>query len=138
VAGGAAADGTAEQLGKTLRETAIRRWREREPKVAQARENTHRFGMAVPPLAIVVAVMGILVGRVPPMAGIAGVLAATALAVVFGLLSLGPELRAIVTAANLLRAARAFRREDDEAAVIECAIARAWCETVPPVLRWLQ
>lgn len=138
VVGETAAEGTAASMGKALRETAFRQWREQEPKAALARGRTHRFGMAVPPLAIMVAVMGILVGRLPPLAGIAAVVAATALAVAFGLLSLGTELRAIAVAARQLRASRAFRRVDDEVNVIGCAIAHAWSETVPPVLRWLQ
>ena len=63
---------------------------------------------------------------------------ATALAAVFGLLSLGSELRAIAITAKALRANRAFPRSDDEDATIECAIAHAWLEAVPPVLRLLQ
>lgn len=129
---------TASQLGKDLRAAALLQWSEREPKSAKARESTRRFGLAVPPLAAMVGAMGVIAARVPPMMAIAAFAAATALAAVFGLLSLGAELRAIAITAKQLRGARAFRRADEEDATIECAIAHAWCETVPPVLRWLK
>lgn len=129
---------TTSQLGKDLRTAALLQWQEREPKLAKAREATRRFGLAVPPLAAMVAAMGVIAAKIPIMAAIAAFLAATALATVFGLLSLGGELRAIAVTAKRLREARAFRRIDEEDATIECAIAHAWCETVPPVLRWLK
>ena len=126
---------TTNQLGRELREIAIRQWREREPRAARARESTRRFGLAVPPLAAMVAAMGVIAARMPVMWALAAFAAATALATVFGLLSLGAELRAIAVTARTLREARAFRRADDEEAVIECAVAHAWDQTVPPVLR---
>lgn len=126
---------TTNQLGQELREAALRQWREREPGPAKARESTRRFGLAVPPLAAMVAAMGVIAARMPVIWALAAFAAATALATVFGLLSLGAELRAIAVTAKALRESRAFRRTDDEEAVIECAIAHAWDQTVPPVLR---
>lgn len=129
---------TAGQMGHALRETALRQWRDRAPRPARARESTHRFGLAVPPLAAMVAAMGVIASRMPVMWALAAVAAATAVATVFGLLSLGAELRAIAVTAKTLRQARAFRRADDEDAVIECAVAHAWDRTVPAVLRLLK
>jgi hypothetical protein len=72
------------------------------------------------------------------MGGISVLLAATALAIALGLLSLGPELNAITLAAKKLRAAKSFPRRDEEDAVIRCAVAHAWKETLPPIIGLLQ
>jgi hypothetical protein len=84
-----------------------------------------------------VAVFAAILAKIPITGAIVIFIAATALATVFSLLSLGAELRAIASAARALRHSRAFIRSDDEEAVIQSAIAHAWCETVPPVLRML-
>lgn len=128
----------ASEAGARLRVAALREWLGNEPRAAKAREGARKFGVAVPPLAMVVAAMGVIAGRVPVMVAMAAVLAAVALATVFGLLSLGAELRAVASTAKRVREARVFRRSDDEEAVIECAAAHAWNEAVPPVLRWLK
>ena len=129
---------TASEFGRQLRLAALARWKQRDPKLAAARESSRRFGLAVPPLSIMIAVFAVLVTKLPVQGAIAIVFLATALAVVFGLLSLGSELRAISAAAKALRDSRAFPRESDEDAAIECAIAHAWLETLPPILRALQ
>jgi len=124
-------------FGEQLRLAALVQWRHRDPKLAASREASRRFGLAVPPLCAMVAVFAVVLAKIPVTGAIVIFIAATALASVFGLLSLGAELRAIATSAKALRHSRAFIRSDDEDAVIHCAIARAWCETVPPVLRML-
>jgi hypothetical protein len=94
--------------------------------------------MAVPPLSGLVAVFAVLVAKIPVMGGISVLLAATALASVLGVLSLAPELAAITREAKKLRTAKNFPRRDDEDAVIRCAVAHAWKETLPPILGLLQ
>ncbi len=132
------AEEPAAEFGRQLRLKALAEWRERDPKAAAARESSRRFGMAVPPLSGVVAVLAVIVAKIPIMGAIAVFVAATALAAVLGLLSLAPELVAITAAAKKLRTARSFPRRDDEDAVIQCAAAHAWKETLPPILSLLQ
>jgi hypothetical protein len=125
------------EFGEQLRCAAIAQWQQNQPKLAASREANRRFGLAVPPLTAMVAIFAVLLAKIPLAGAISIFLAATALATIFGLLSLGAELRAIASTAKSLRQCRAFIRSDDEDAVIHSAIARAWCETVPPVLRML-
>lgn len=132
------AEETANEFGRQLRLKALAEWRERDPKAAASREGSRRFGTAVPPLSGVIAVFGALVGRIPVVGAIAVVLAATALAAAIGLLSLAPELRAIALTARKFRENRSFIRSDDEDAVVSCAIAHAWKESLPPLLTLLQ
>ena len=129
---------TAAEFGRELRAEALRAWRKDDPKAATARENTRRFGMAVPPLTVMVAVFALLVGKVPVMGVFALMFAATALSAAMALLGLPAELRAIARHANRVRSEKSFPDPDDEQAVIDCAIAHAWDAAVPPVLRWLQ
>jgi hypothetical protein len=51
---------------------------------------------------------------------------------------LPPELRAIARHARGVRQGRSFPASDDEGTVIRCAVAHAWSESLPPILRWLQ
>jgi hypothetical protein len=132
------AENSAAEFGRELRLKALAEWHEQDPKAAKAREGTHRFGMAVPPLGGVVAIMGLLVGRIPLIGTLAIVLGATALASAFSLLSLPAELRAIANSARGMRENKSFPAEADELAVIECAMAHAWDAAMPPILRWLQ
>lgn len=132
------AEETAAEFGRQLRLKALTEWKEQDPKAAAARENSKRFGMAVPPLSAIIAVFAVLVAKIPIMGAISVVLAATALASALGMLSLAPELAAIVRAAKKLREAKSFPRRDDEDAVIQCAVAHAWKETLPPMLGMLQ
>jgi hypothetical protein len=132
------AEKSAAEFGAELRTKALAEWFEKDPKAATARENNRRFGLAVPPLSAVIAVFALLAGRTPVMGAIAILFAATALAAVFGLLSLPPELRAIARHARGVRKGRNFPASDDEATVIRCAVAHAWSESLPPILRWLQ
>jgi len=132
------ADESAGEFGRQLRLKALAEWREQDPKAAIARETSRRFGMAVPPLSGIIAVFAVLVAKIPVMGGISVILAATALASALGVLSLAPELAAITRSAKKLRAAKSFPRRDDEEAVIRCAVAHAWKETMPPILGLLQ
>lgn len=129
---------TAFEFGRKLRLQAMQEWKIRDQRASTSRENTRRFGLAVPPLSAVVATCAVLVAKIPFLGGLAAFLAATALACVLGVLSLAPELIAIQHAAKKLRQARTFPRRDDEDAVIHCAIAHAWKETLPPIVGLLQ
>ena len=131
------ATGPVAGFGREMREAALSSWRKEEPKAAAARENTRRFGAAVPPLATMVAVFALLVGKLPALGVFAALFAATALAAAMSLLGLPAELRAIARHAGRVRKQRAFPDRDDEQAVIDCAIAYAWEAALPPVLRWL-
>jgi len=132
------AEESAAEFGRQLRLKAMAEWRASDPQAAAARESSRRFGMAVPPLSGIVAVFALIVAKIPVMGLLAIVLAATALASVLGVLSMAPELAAITRAARKLREAKSFPRRDDEDAVIRCAVAHAWKETLPPILGLLQ
>ena len=132
------AEETAAEFGRQLRLKAMAEWRERDPKAAAARESSRRFGMAVPPLSGMVAIFGMISGRLPGAWAIPVVLAATAVSSILGVLSMAPEMGAITRAAQKLREAKSFPRRDDEDAIIRCAIAHAWKETLPPILGLIQ
>jgi hypothetical protein len=129
---------TAAFFGCELRHKALAAWLAEAPKAAGARENTRRFGAAVPPLATVVAAFALLVGKLPVLGVFAVLFGATALAAFMSLLSLPAELQAIAREARRCREAKSFPDPDDEQAVIDCAIAHAWNAAPPPILRWLQ
>lgn len=129
---------TAADFGRELRLKALESWHSEAPKAAAARENTRRFGAAVPPLSTVVAAFALLVGKLPVLGVFAVLFAATALAALMSLLSLPGELQAIAREARRAREAKSFPDPDDEQAVVECAIAHAWDAALPQVLRWLQ
>lgn len=132
------ADQSASEFGQDLRLKALADWQSNDPKAATARENSKRFGMAVPPLSGVVAVFATIVAKIPLIGGISLLLAATALASALGLLSLPPELQAISQYARKLRSNASFPNRDDEEAVIRCAIAHAWKNSLPPILNLVQ
>lgn len=129
------AEGCAGDFGSQLRLKALADWREAEPKAAASRESTRRFGVAVPPLSALVAIMAVLVGKLPVLGVIAIFLTATAISAMFGLLTLAPELAAITRAARHVRQARSFPDNDEMDAVVRCAHAHAWDAALPPVLR---
>ena len=133
----ASQDAPAGEYGYRLRLAALAQWQRDDRKRAAAREASRRFGWAVPPFSAMVAVFALILAKIPPQGAITIFIAATALATAFGLLTLGEELRAISRAARALREARAFIRSDDEDAVIQAAVARAWCEALPRVLQML-
>lgn len=128
----------AGEFGRHLRLKALSDWAQEAPKAAGARENSRKFGMAVPPLAGIVAIFAVIVSKLHPFSAVVVVIAATALAAAMLMLSLAPELRAIARASRAMRESRAFPRKDDEDFVIRSAVAHAWKETLPPILLLLQ
>jgi len=124
--------------GQEIRRAALAAWQTTDPKRANARKSARTFGMAVPPLTAMVTVFAVILAKVPVTGAIAILLAATALASVMGLLSLGSELRALGTTIGRVRNSRIFPRADDEDAAINCAVAHAWSDCLPPILRALQ
>jgi hypothetical protein len=132
------AEEPANSFGFYLRLHALEKWEQDDPKAAASRKSVQRFGLAVPPLSILIAAFAVLVGKITVIGAFAAVLGMLALACVFSLLALPKELRAVARVAMRLREARSFPRSDDEDAVIRCAIAHVWIDSLPPVLRWLQ
>ncbi len=131
-------EATAAEYGRLLRLSAMVGWQARDAKAASARENSRRFGMAVPPMSGIIAIFAAIVAKIPVMGAFSILFTATALSCAFGLLALAPELRAIAITARRLREGGAFPRRDDEEAVVSCAIAHAWKETLPPILALIQ
>ncbi len=131
-------EGRAADFGADLRRKALEAWRVEDPKAHASRENTRRFGMAVPPLSALVAVFAVLVGKIPVLGAFAILLGATALAAALGLLTLPPELVAISRYARKAREERWFPDRDDEDAAVRCASAHAWEQALPPILRWIR
>jgi hypothetical protein len=131
-------EATALVAGQEIRRAALTAWQTADPKGAAARKSARTFGLAVPPLTAMVTVFAVILAKVPVMGAIAILLAATALATVMGLLSLGAELRVIGTTIGRIRNSRIFPRKDDEDAAVRCAIAHAWSDSLPPILRALQ
>lgn len=121
-----------------FRNCALADWLVRDKKAAVAREGTRRFGMAVPPLSAMVAILGIMVGRIPISYGIAIFLLATAFSAVIAYLSIAPEINALTISFRRLRESRIFPRRDDEDAVIQAAIALSWKEAAPPIFNLIQ
>lgn len=132
------AEQSAYEFGRQLRLRALEEWREVDPKGERSRASSKRFGMAVPPLSGVVAIMAVIVAKIPVIGAISCFLAATSLAAVLGILSLAPELAAVNRTIRKLRESRSFSRSDDEEAVARCAVAHCWKETLPPLLAMLQ
>jgi hypothetical protein len=130
-------EATAAELGHQLWKASIVQWHQRDPKAARARESAKRFGLAVPPLTIAVALFALIAHRIPIPGAIAIFLASTALSCLFGLLSIATELRAVAVLVRVLRERRAFIRRDDEDAVISCALAQVWMDALPPIVRWI-
>jgi uncharacterized RDD family membrane protein YckC len=132
------AERSASEFGHELRLDALVQWRDADPKAAASREGARRFGKAVPPLSMMIAVFALLVGKVPFAGALAIVVAAIAVTAVLGLLSLPIELQAIAQAANRMRKQGSFPSRDDEETVIRCAIAHAWSDSPPAIFRWFQ
>lgn len=132
------AEESAYEFGRQLRLIALAEWEKETPKAAASRMSSKRFGMAVPPLSGIVAIMALIVAKIPAKGAIAAFFAATALSALFGILSLAPELAAINRCVRNLRKNRSFARTDDEDAVVRCAMAHAWKETLPPLLAMFQ
>ncbi len=131
-------DKPAAEFGAELRKKALAQWMEEDKKSAKSRRGAHNFGLVVPALSGIVAIMAVVVGRVPPMGAVAIIFFATALSAVLGLLSLPAELSAIARTAKHVRKTGQLDTRDDEDAVIRCANAHAWEAALPPILKWIQ
>ena len=121
-----------------LHKAALTDWQSREPKAAASREAVRRFGMAVPPLAAMVAILAVIVMKLTPFMAIAVFLLAIAVAAIFAYLGLAPELRAIALISRRLRATRIYPRREDEDAVIQATTALAWKQAAPPIFNLVQ
>lgn len=132
------AEGTAAEFGEQLRNKALVDWASEMPKAARSRENNRRFGLAVPPLSIVIAVFALIGAKVPWIGAIVIIFAATAVAGILAMTSITPELQAITRAAKKARDARAFPQRDDESVIVRCAYAHAWRKAFPPLFRLIQ
>lgn len=131
-------NGDATLFAALLRKSALAHWATRDPKAAASREGARRFGMAVPPLSLMIAVLAVIVGKIPIAGAIAIFLLAIAFSVIISYLSIAPELNAILISSRRLRDTGIFHRRDDEDAVIETANAIAWKEGAPPVFNLIQ
>ncbi|MEY5019320.1 MAG: hypothetical protein RLZ22_408 [Verrucomicrobiota bacterium] len=132
------AEASAEEFGNQLRQKALQEWRQTDPKSANAREQSRRFGVAAPPLGGVVAVLAVIAGKIPVLGAFAIFIVAVALSAVLGILALPPELTAIARTSKRIRDQRAFPSSEDSEAIVRCASAHAWEQALPPVLRMLK
>lgn len=130
--------GDARIFAETLRKNALADWKTRDPKAAASREGVRRFGMAVPPLSLMIVILGVIVGRIPSIWAIPVFMLSIAVAIIFSYLSIAPELNAMLLAARRLRASGVFHRRDDEDAVIAATTALVWKESAPPVFNLIQ
>lgn len=130
--------GDASIFAARLRESALADWKTRNPKAAASRESARRFGMAVPPLSLMVAILAVFVMKIGVTGAIAIFLLAVAFSVIISYLSIAPELNAILLTARRLRDSGIFHRRDDEDSVIEAASALVWRESAPPVFNLIQ
>ncbi len=129
------AENAAGNFGLDLRSKALADWKQQDPKAAASREKSRRFGLAVPPLSAIVAIMAVLAAKVPVFGAVIILLGAVVLATVFDILTLPLELNAIARYAAKIREQKCFPNRDEEDAVIRCAIAHAWDQAMPPLLR---
>ena len=132
------ADASAKEFGNQLRQKALNEWRQSDPKSANSREQSRRFGIAAPPLSGVVAMLAVLAGKIPVLGAFAIFIATIALSSALGILALPPELTAIARTAKRARDQRAFPSSEDSEAIARCASAHAWEQALPPVLRMLK
>ena len=131
-------EGDAQVYASLLRKAALVDWKTRDPKAAASREGSRRFGMAVPPLSLMVAILAVFVAKIGVTMAIAIFLLAIAFSVFISYISIAPELKAILITSRRLRDSGIFYRRDDEDAVIETAAALAWKEAAPPVFNLIQ
>ncbi len=123
---------TASRRGEELLQQALVQWQRDDPRSAAVRNAQLRFGMAAPPLSLLIAIFASAVGRIPFVMAMAIPLAATALAVIVGISGLPRELEAV---SRYIAGQPADRRDDAGA---RFALAHAWNRAFPAALRWLQ
>ena len=131
-------DETAHVTGFHLWQYALREWERRDPKAAGARRKAKRVAIILPPFMVVIVAFALIVAKLHILGAFALVFGSIAMSALFSFLTLGPELKEVAVAANRLRKTGAFRLRDDEDAVVGCAMAHEWHQSLPPVLRWLQ
>jgi hypothetical protein len=124
---------TAADLGRDLRDQALAEWHRTDPKAARARAAALRFGIAVPPLALLVGVFAMIVGKIPIIGLMLVFTTALLLSTTAGLLSLPKEWSAIARATRTLPQPK-LPREDLEL-IAACARAHAFHHSIPPILR---
>jgi hypothetical protein len=132
------AEASAAEFGRQVRLASLTEWRTTTPAAAISREKSKRFGMAVPPLSGLIAVLAVFAAKVPIIGALAIFLAATATATALGVITIAPELLAVTRYTMKLRGNQAFPNNDEQEAVMRCAIAHVWKEAVPPILALLQ
>jgi len=129
---------TAHVTGFHLWSYALREWERGDPKAFAARRQSKRMASILPAFMVVIITFALIVAKLHIVGAFALVFASVAASALFSYVSLGPELRAVAMAASRLRESGAFQSRDDEDAVVECAMAHAWHQSLPPFLRWLQ
>lgn len=125
-------------FARQLHALALRDWQQSDPRGYRARSANQRFITAVPPLALMVAVLASLAARIPWLHSMAAVVTSIALVTVFSFLSLSGELAAVNRTIRRIRDLQAFPHPDDESAIIRCARALAWDQALPAVLKLLR
>lgn len=123
-------------LGAELREQALVAWRAIDPSLPKIRDNAKQFGLAAPPLSIMIAVFAVVLGKVSVSTALIGVAAITSFAVLLDLLSFPNELRAITFHAQTRLKQGGIPNRDEAVTVLRSAIAHAWQQALPPALRW--
>jgi hypothetical protein len=114
------------QAGTALRARALSHWATTDRRASASRAGTLRFGIATPPLALLIVIFAVVIGKIPIWVALAIVLGVTAAAAALGILTLPAELMTI----------QRFR--DDPVPperVRRAALAEAWNQSIPPVLR---
>lgn len=129
------AEAPAREFGSKLYEDAMATWAKTDPKAAAYRENIRRFGMAIPPLAGVVAVLAIIAAKISVLPAVSIFVAAIATAAALHLLTISSELAAITRHAKHLFAEQPFPDPAEQHLVLQCAQAQAWERSTPPILR---
>lgn len=132
---GAEPETTAWECGEQIRHAALTEWKQRDATAWQRRAAMMRFGQIIPPLSIVIGVLGALVGRVPVFGALALVLTTTAVATVFSLSSISTELAAVERLLGEVRAQGLFASDEDFELASACARAAVWDHMLPAILR---
>ncbi|MDX1681436.1 MAG: hypothetical protein R3242_11995 [Akkermansiaceae bacterium] len=129
-------DGSSSEFGQQLRKKALADWKEHSPKLVKTRESKRAIGMIMPPFGGIIGVFLAVTGK--PILALAAFVGATAISAIIGLLSLPSELTAIRRYIQSKAFKGSFPNSYDEESVINCALAHAWAESLPPILKWFQ
>ena len=122
----------AAALGNALRECGLALLESEGSKLAKARVTGGHITRVLPALAGVGVVLGVLSHRIPNVwAALAVALAIMAAWTLKRLTGMAIEWRAVARGSEVLKAARALKRADDEEEVIRCAKASVWSTVWP-------